>query len=71
VVAALRADGESFIAPAVAGELATVTALDGVLICRYLGPSAARARRWLILAWSLLRPMMLNRPPCPSRFWNT
>jgi urease accessory protein len=71
VVAALRAVGESFIAQAVAGELATVTSLDGVLICRYLGPSATRARRFFILAWSLLRPMMLNRPPCPSRFWNT
>lgn len=71
VVAALRAGGESFIAQAVAGELATVTSLDGVLICRYLGPSATRARRFLMLAWSLLRSMMLNRPPCPSRFWNT
>jgi urease accessory protein len=71
VVAALRAHWESFAAPAIAGELATVTALDGILICRYLGPSAARARRFFILAWSLLRPIMLNRPPCPSRFWNT
>lgn len=70
-VAALRTGGESFTALAVAGEIATVTALDGVLICRYLGPSATRARRWLILAWSLLRPLMLNRPACPSRFWNT
>jgi urease accessory protein len=70
-VAALRACWESFAAPAIAGELATVTTLDGILICRYLGPSATRARRFFILAWSLLRPMMLNRPPCPSRFWNT
>ncbi len=52
-------------------EVVAVTALDGVLIGRYLGTSAARARRFFILAWSLLRPMMLNRPPCPSRFWNT
>ncbi len=71
VVAALRAGWESFIAPAVAGELATVTSLDGILICRYLGPSAMRAKRFFILAWSLLRPMMLNHPPCPSRFWTT
>ena len=71
VVAALRAGWESFIAPAVAGELATVTSLDGILICRYLGPSVTRAKRFFILAWSLLRPMMLNRPPCPSRFWTT
>jgi len=52
-------------------EMVAVTAIDGVLIGRYLGPSAARARRFFILAWSLLRPVMLNRPPCPSRFWNT
>lgn len=52
-------------------EWATVTAMDGVLIGRYLGPSTARARRFLIRAWNLLRPMLLNRPSCPSRFWNT
>ncbi len=53
------------------GELATVSQLDGVLIGRYLGPSTARARRLFTLAWSVLRPVMLKRPPCPSRFWNT
>lgn len=53
------------------GEQLAVTQLDGVLICRYLGPSAARARRFFILAWGLLRPTVLNRPACPSRFWNT
>ncbi|CDH47375.1 urease accessory protein UreD [Candidatus Contendibacter odensensis] len=54
-----------------AGELATVTQLDGVLIGRYLGPSAVRARRLFTLAWEVLRPAILNRPACPSRFWNT
>ena len=53
------------------GEWMTVSPLNGVLICRYLGPSALRARRLFIMAWSLLRPTMLNRPACPSRFWNT
>ncbi len=52
-------------------ELATVSQLDGVLICRYLGPSTARARQFFILAWSILRPALLERPPYPSRFWNT
>jgi urease accessory protein len=52
-------------------ELATATQLDGVLVCRYLGPSTARARRFFTLAWSVLRPSLLGRPPCPSRFWNT
>lgn len=53
------------------GELATVTQLEGVLIGRYLGPSTARARQFFTLAWSVLRPVLLERPPCPSRFWNT
>ncbi len=53
------------------GELVAASQLDGVLLCRYLGPSAARARRLFTLAWGLLRPAMLGRPPCPSRFWNT
>ncbi|MFO1424535.1 MAG: urease accessory protein UreD [Candidatus Competibacteraceae bacterium] len=52
-------------------ELATVSQLDGVLIGRYLGPSTARARQFFTLAWSVLRPVLLKRPPCPSRFWNT
>lgn len=52
-------------------DVVAVTAIDGVLIGRYLGPSAARARHLFILAWSLLRPLLLNRPPCPSRFWTT
>ncbi len=53
------------------GELATATQLDGALLCRYLGPSAMRARRFFVLAWGLLRPALLGRPPCPSRFWAT
>lgn len=52
-------------------ELAAVTSLDGMLICRYLGPSAIRARQFFILAWGLLRPAIFNCLPCPSRFWNT
>ncbi|HRD66664.1 MAG TPA: urease accessory protein UreD [Candidatus Competibacter sp.] len=52
-------------------ELATVSQLDGVLICRYLGPSTARAKQFFVLAWGLLRPALFGRPPCPSRFWNT
>ena len=70
-VEVVRAGWESLATPAVQGELATVTQLDGCLICRYLGPSAARARRFFIVAWGLLRPAILDRPPCPSRFWTT
>jgi urease accessory protein len=76
-VAAIRAEWEAFTdstAPGPAGqneERGTATQLDGVLVCRYLGPSTARARRFFMLAWNVLRPNVLGRPPCPSRFWNT
>lgn len=68
---AIRAGWEPLTLPAPAGELTAVTQLDGVLIGRYLGPSTARARRFFTLAWGLLRLLLLDRPPCPSRFWNT
>ena len=73
-VNAIRAGWEERLAlslPTSEGERATASQLDGVLICRYLGPSAARARRLFTLAWGVLRLAILNRPPCPSRFWNT
>ena len=76
VVDAIRAAWEELKPPspptplAGEGELATVSQLDGVLICRYLGPSATRARRFFTLAWGLLRPALFGRPPCPPRFWN-
>ena len=70
VIGNIRA-GWDELQPAGDRELATVTQLDEVLIGRYLGPSAARARRFFMLAWGLLRPTLFGRPPCPSRFWNT
>jgi urease accessory protein len=76
-VAAIRAGWEAFTDSTTprqaepSEERATATQLDGVLVCRYLGPSTARARRFFTLAWGSLRPSLLARPPCPSRFWNT
>lgn len=70
-IAAIRAGWQALQGRPPAGELVAVSRLDGVLIGRYLGPSAARARQFFILAWSLLRPMLWHRPPCPSRFWTT
>ena len=46
----------------------SVSQLDGVLVCRYLGPSATMARQLLTLAWGLLRPALLDRPPLPLPF---
>lgn len=68
-IGTIRADWAAL--PPQPSEQATVTAIDGVLIGRYLGTSTLRARQFLIRAWGLLRPSLLHRPPCPSRFWNT
>jgi urease accessory protein len=35
------------------------------------GSIGARPGELFTLAWGLLRPAILDRPPCPSRFWNT
>lgn len=67
----IRAGWKSLAIPAPVGELIAVTQLDSVLIGRYLGPSTLRARRFFTLAWELLRPQLLQRPPCTPRFWNT
>ena len=49
----------------------SVTQLDEVLICRYLGHSAERARHYFIRAWEVLRPLVLERTACAPRIWVT
>ncbi|RUQ36862.1 MAG: urease accessory protein UreD [Candidatus Competibacteraceae bacterium] len=71
LVEILRAGWESLATTTPPGELVTATQLDGCLVGRYLGPSTARARQLFTVAWRLLRPMLLDRPACPSRFWTT
>ncbi|MER2602206.1 MAG: urease accessory protein UreD [Candidatus Competibacter phosphatis] len=67
----LVADLRAALEPSAGEARVSVSQLDGVLVCRYLGPSATMARQLLTLAWGLLRPALLDRPPCPSRFWIT
>jgi urease accessory protein len=67
LVEAIRADwGE----PA-GTELFGATQLDGVLVCRYRGPSVARARELFLRAWQWLRPALLGKPPQAPRIWQT
>jgi urease accessory protein len=54
-----------------AGELGSVTLLGDVLVCRYLGASAERARGYFSRLWSLVRPALLGRPGHPPRIWST
>ena len=47
------------------------TLVDGLLVVRYLGDSTANARYLFTEIWKLLRPALLQRPPCTPRIWNT
>ena len=48
-----------------------ITLVDGLLVARYLGESAASARYLFTEIWKMLRPALLQRPPCTPRIWNT
>jgi urease accessory protein len=48
-----------------------LTRLDEVLIARYLGPSAERARALLTRIWVALRPPLLGVAACEPRIWRT
>ncbi len=54
-----------------AAGLFSVTQLDGVIVCRYLGDHAEEARWCFETAWSVLRPAYLQRPVCTPRIWAT
>lgn len=54
-----------------AGDLGSATLLDDVLVCRYLGPSAERARHYFSRIWQLIRPSVIGRPAHPPRIWST
>ncbi|MCI0508020.1 MAG: urease accessory protein UreD [Gammaproteobacteria bacterium] len=52
-------------------ELFSVTLMDNVLICRYLGHQAQAAKRLFIKAWNIARPQVQNIAACMPRIWNT
>ncbi|RQW63514.1 urease accessory protein UreD [Vibrio viridaestus] len=43
----------------------------GVLVIRYLGHCSEEAQQQLRHCWTLVRPMLLGKPACPPRIWNT
>jgi len=55
------------------GDAAAVTVLgDGeTLVCRFLGPSAERARAFLHDTWTRVRPALLGRGAVAPRIWAT
>lgn len=52
-------------------DLCGLSLLDGVLSCRYIGPSAARARALFTELWTVLRPALFARPALTPRIWQT
>lgn len=52
-------------------ERLALTQREDVLICRYLGHSAERAKQVLTALWSTLRPEWLGRPAVAPRIWAT
>ena len=54
-----------------AGELGSVTLLDDVLVARYLGASAERARSYFTRIWSAIRPALIGRRSSIPRIWST
>ena len=52
-------------------ELFSVTAMDNVLVCRYLGPQAEAAKRLFSKVWQMVRPHIQKIEACPPRIWNT
>jgi urease accessory protein len=57
--------------PQTSDDVLALTLVDGLLIARYLGSSTERCKNCFIAIWRILRPAVLNRPPCPPRIWNT
>lgn len=58
-------------APAPSKGDGAVTAVPGVLIARYLGPSGEAARRYFTALWGIIRPAVLGRAPTAPRIWAT
>lgn len=52
-------------------ELFGVTKIDDVIVCRYLGHHAERARALFVRAWQVLRRRTSGREICTPRIWNT
>lgn len=52
-------------------ERLSVTQMNDVLVCRYLGWQAQHARQRLAAVWALLRPQLAGRPACEPRVWHT
>jgi urease accessory protein len=49
----------------------SVTLLDDVLVCRFLGLQGEHARKVFSQVWAIVRPLLVERSACPPRIWAT
>jgi urease accessory protein len=49
----------------------TISLVEDILVCRYIGACTQEAKSCFSTIWSLLRPGLLDRAVCPPRVWNT
>jgi urease accessory protein len=59
------------IAPTEPGDVFAVTQLGGIGVCRALGTSGQRVRRYLERAWGIARRHLLRKSESPPRIWAT
>lgn len=53
------------------GGLNSLSCVNNVLVCRYLGAQTEAARAWLVQVWRHIRPRLCQRPSCEPRIWAT
>lgn len=51
--------------------LFSVTSINGIIVCRYLGEQTDQAKSVFVKAWKILRPAILNKQAIIPRIWNT
>ncbi len=49
----------------------SVSQMEEVVVCRYLGPRVADGKRLFVRAWDALRMLMQNKAACAPRIWAT
>ncbi|CCM78540.1 urease accessory protein UreD [Rhizobium mesoamericanum] len=54
-----------------AGDVFSVSQLEKVVVCRYLGPRISQARTLFARAWDVLRTACQGKPASPPRIWAT
>jgi len=56
---------------AISPELFSVTLMENIIVCRYLGAQAATAKKLFTQVWEIARPAVQNIKACIPRIWNT